>query len=391
MPEIKNLKKVAQRISQAIEDQERIILYGDADLDGTCSVILLEETIKNLGAQIADIYFVNREKEGYGLNKSALNYLRSKAPALLLILDCGIGNFEEVKLANQMGFEVIIIDHHLVLDRLPRAFAVVDPKQKGDRYPFKELATVGIVYRLSRILLKNKLKGLLNQSFLELVALATIADMMPQVEDNQILIEEGLSALEGTQRPGLQVFLDHQKGIGDLGEAKEVAQKITSILNTAGLKDHITKSYLVLTYNRKEPAKRLVGELIQKREKKKKKIEEMINYIEHKLGPSFEDPLIFEGKKGWKLFLAGVVASRICERFKKPTFIFKKGDKLSKGSVRVPQGVNSVKAMTHCSRLLTTFGGHPSASGFSVPTKNLEKFRECLKDYFKNQKSLQHE
>lgn len=384
MPEIKNLEKAAQRISQAIKNKERIILYGDADLDGTCSVIIMEETIQSLGGQISELYFVNRENQGYGLNKSALEHLKDKAPALLIVLDCGIGNIEEVELANQVGFEVIIVDHHIVLDKLPPASIIVDPKQKGDNYPFKELANVGITYRLSRALLEHKLKGMLNQSFLELVALATIADMMPQVEDNQILIEEGLSALAKTQRPGLQVFLDNYQGSEDLGEMKEIAQKITSVLNIAGFEDHLTKSYLVLTCDNKEKAKKLVGELIEKREEKQKKIEEMVNYIERGLesAEKASQPIIFEGKESWGLFLAGVVASRICRTYQKPTFVFKKGPQISKGSVRAPKGIDSVKAMSHCSELLTTFGGHPPASGFTIPTQNLEKFKKCLIEYF---------
>ena len=131
MNEIKNLKKAADRIKKAIKSKEKIILYGDADLDGTSSVVILEETIKNLGGKVTTAYFPDREKEGYGLNEKALDYLKPIAPALIITVDCGIGNFKEVKIAKKIGFEVIVIDHHEPLDSLPEASIVVDPKQKG--------------------------------------------------------------------------------------------------------------------------------------------------------------------------------------------------------------------------------------------------------------------
>ena len=147
--EIKNLKKAANRILKAIKQKEKIIIYGDADLDGVTSVIILEECIKNLGGKITTIYFPDREKESYGLNEKALFYFKEHDPALLIVLDCGIGNFEEMKKAKELGFEVIIIEHHEVLDKLPEASIVVDAKQKGDKYPFKYLATVGVTFRLN--------------------------------------------------------------------------------------------------------------------------------------------------------------------------------------------------------------------------------------------------
>ena len=183
---IKNLKKAAGRILKAIENSERVILYGDGDLDGVSSVIILKETIKTLGGKISSVYFPDRETEGYGITKKALDFLKKFSPALLIALDCGIGNFKEIKEAKKLGFFVIVIDHHKVLDRLPKADIIVDPKQKGDKYLFKELAAVGITFKLSELLLGEKMTESLRKNFLELVALATIADMMPKVDDCRI-------------------------------------------------------------------------------------------------------------------------------------------------------------------------------------------------------------
>src|ERR1035437_2729335 len=178
---IKNIEKAAERIRKAVQDKERIILYGDSDMDGISSVVVLEEAIKNLGGHVEYAFFPDRETDGYGLNLKALEMLKDKVPALLITLDLGIGNIEEVDAANKMGFEVIIVDHHETLFGVPNASIVVDPKQKDDDYPFKGLANVGIAYNLSREMIGKNISQNLKNSFLELAALGTIADMVPQV------------------------------------------------------------------------------------------------------------------------------------------------------------------------------------------------------------------
>ena len=383
--EIKNLKKVAKRILKAIKSKERIILFGDTDLDGACSVIILEESIKNLGGEVSEIYFPDREKEGYGINEKALYYLKKTVPALLISLDCGIGNFKEVNLAKKIGFEVIIIDHHVILNKIPNASIVVDPKQKGDKYPFKDLSNTGIVYKLSQILLKEKLKGFLEKNFLELVALATLADMMPQVGENKILIAEGLDSLDKTLRPALKVLLKTDSIRGEVHN-KMLASKIISVLNIAGSRNHLTESYLFLNSPDEKTAKILAKNLIEKSKEKYLKIREITEEVEQIALENLNSPIIFEGDKDWPLMFLGSVASRICRDFQKPAFLFKKGKIKSKGSVRTPKGLNSVEAMKSCSELLETFGGHPPASGFTVKNENLEKFEQCLVDYFTKRK-----
>ncbi len=382
--EIKNLKKAANRILRAVKNKEKIILYGDSDLDGISSVIILKETLKNLGGKITAVYFPDREGEGYGLNEKALNFLKTEAPALLITLDCGIGNFAEMKLAKKMGFETIIIDHHVVLERLPEASIVVDPKQKGDTYPFKEFAATGLSFKLCQVLLEEKLSLGLKRNFLELVALATLADMMPEREDNQIFIEEGLQSLESTFRPGLKVFFEIDS-IKNALSTREKAQKIISTLNISIPQDHVNKSYLLLTTPSLTTAKILAVELLEKAEQKRIKVREIVQELEERISKKEKEPLIFEGDPSWPIILAGPVASKICYPFQKPTFIFKKGEKESQGSLRMPKGLNGVEALISCKEFLITFGGHPPAAGFSLENKNLEKFKECLVNYFKEE------
>ena len=156
MTEIKNLKKAAQRIKKAVAGKERIILYGDSDLDGVCSVIILQETLLSLGGNICALYFPDREQEGYGITKTALAQLKVHAPGLLISMDLGITNFEEIRQARAMGFEVILVDHHEILDALPEADIIVDPKQPGETYPFHGFAACGLTLRLALMLLSKE-------------------------------------------------------------------------------------------------------------------------------------------------------------------------------------------------------------------------------------------
>jgi len=375
--EIKNLKKAADRITAAIKNKEKIILYGDADLDGITSVIILKESIKNMGGDVASVYFPSRENEGYGITKTALNSLKELSPALFLTLDCGISNFEEVKQAKKMGFEVIIVDHHEILDRLPDASIVVDPKQKGDKYPFKGLAAAGLAYKLSQALLKNKFTDSLKKNFLELVALATLADMMPQEADNKEMTEEGLSVLRNTWRPGLRAFFETED-IKDSETFREICQKIISALNTIEVKDHFPETYLLLTADSLKEAKEKAENLLSKRDKKRQEIREIAEEAESRISKKIKEPIIFEGNSTWFLALLGAAAARICHIHQKPVFLFRKQEKESRGAVRVPAGVNGVELMKKCSKYLVGYGGHPQAAGFSVKNENLEKFKECL-------------
>jgi len=388
--EIKNLEKVADRIREAIKKNEKIILYGDADLDGVSSVIILKEAIKNLNGKISAVYFPDRENEGYGITKKGLDYLKNFSPALFITMDLGIGNFEEVKIAKKLGFEVIIIDHHEILDKIPSASIVVDPQQEGDKYPFKGLATAGISFRLSQILLGTptrpppsrcarapKLTKNLRKNFLELVALATIADMMPRLEENQLFIDEGLESLGRTFRPGLRAFFSIADFRNQLS-LKEISQKIISSLNTSDKIDHLNEIYLLLTEKDERVAKELAKKLLEKGYQRQIRIREITDEVEEKLFKKMKEKVIFEGGDTWSLILLGAVASRICQRYQKPTFLFKIDKEESQGSVRVPRGLDSVKLMQKCSKFLETYGGHPPASGFRIKNKNLEKFKDCL-------------
>ena len=380
---IKNIEKAAERIKKAVQNKERIILYGDSDLDGISSVVILEEAIKSLGGRIDSAFFPDRENDGYGINLRALKKLQNRAPALFITLDLGIGNIKEVDIANEMGFEVIIVDHHETLFGTPAAAIIVDPKQAADDYSFKGLANVGVAFNLCVELLGVNMSENLKNSFLELAALGTIADMVPQVEQNQGIIEQGLRSLKNTFRPALRAFLDI---LGDGKVFEESLPKIISALNASESVDFENETYMLLISSDKKKCMEMTQTLLDKNRYKQEQVKNIVQEVERRISQNPDSQIIFEGDPSWKLTLAGPVASTICNKYEKPAFIYKKMDKESCGSVRNPKGTNSVDAMKECDAFLMTYGGHAQASGFRIKNEHLDKFRNCLADFFKKNK-----
>lgn len=382
--EIKNAKKAAKRILKAIEKSEKIVIYGDADLDGVASVIIMKEAVKSLGGNVCGVYFPDREVEGYGISEIGLDILKGLAPALFIALDCGIGNFKEVKMAKKLGFEVIIIDHHEILDKLPEASIIVDPKQKTDKYPFKGLAAAGVTFKVVEFLLGDKMTENLRRNFLELTALATIADMMPQKEDNEIFIQEGILSLEKSWRPGIKAFFETEliKGYPSLSQK---ISKINSILNIRDIENNLPASFRLLTYSSLAEVNKLIEKLIKKIEARNEKIKEITEEVEVRIFKNKTEPIIFEGDNSFELILISSVASSLCQKYLKPIFLYKKMEKESQGTVRAPKDVDTVALMKKCSEYPLTYGGHAQASGFRIENEKLEKFKSCLiKNYNPN-------
>lgn len=376
---ILNIDKAAERIKKAVANNERIILYGDSDLDGISSVVILEEAIKSLGGHVDSAFFPDREADGYGINLKALEMLKDKAPALFITQDLGIGNIKEVEVANKLGFEVIIVDHHETLKGTPAASIVVDPKQEADQYAFKGLANVGIAYNLCLELLGEDISKNLKNSFLELAALGTIADMVPQIDQNNEIIEQGLRSLKNTFRPALKAFLDI---LGDGKVFEGSLPKIISALNAAESINFKNQSYELLTSSSMPKCKELAEMLLDRNKYKQQQVRNITEEVERRIAKNPDAKIIFEGDPAWKVVLAGSVASIISSKYQKPVFVYKRMDTESCGSVRNPKPTNSVTAMKSCSELLTTYGGHANASGFRVKNENLEKFKICLEKYF---------
>lgn len=382
MMKIKNIEATANRIRKAIEEKEKIVLYGDADMDGTSSVVILKESIEAIGGKIFYSYFPDRGKEGYGLNDGALKFIKDKVgddKILLIVMDCGISNFEEARTAKKLGIDLIIIDHHQPHDKLPEALIIVDPKQEGDEYPFKDFANTGIIFKLAEEL-TGDIFNTLRKSFSELAALATIADMMRQEEDNKKIIKEGLKNLKDTERLGLKVFWT-ERIFKEETLIKDIAQKIVSVLGASDVVDHKTEAYTILTSEDKDEIKNLIIKLIEKNNQKQALVAEMVKEVSEKVSP--DDVIIFYGKEGWAIPLLGSTGSKLENIFKKPVFLYSKSETTSRGAVRMPKGINAVDVMAKSSDILIEYGGHPPAAGFNIDNDKLAEFEENLREYFK--------
>jgi len=385
--EIKNLKEASERIKKAIKENEKIVFYADADIDGVTSCLILEETLKNFNREPSAVLFPDRNEEGYGLNENALNIISHFGPGLLILLDCGISNFQEIKKAKEKGFFVIIIDHHEVINDLPPADLIVNPKQKEDQSPFKYLSNAGVVFKLATEILKEKMGEILKKNFLELVALSTLADMMPEIDENKIFIKEGLEHLKNSWRPSFQAL---NKTLRENTNSQRMfAFKIISLLNTSETIDHLNEIYLFLKETNEEKIKKMIQTFEERVVQKQNKIKEIIQELEKKAIKKINEPIIFEGNEGWPLVLTGTIASRLCVKFEKPTFIFKIKEKESVGSMRTPSKINGIELMKKSAHLLETFGGHPRAGGFRIKNENLENFKKSLiKSLENNQSSI---
>lgn len=381
---LKNLDKAAARLKEAVKKGERIILYGDADLDGVCSAIIMQETLKSLGGNIVRVYFPDRENDGYGITQKALEELKTFSPALLCAMDLGISNFKEIKEAKKLGFDVILVDHHVVLGKLPDADIIVDPKQAGDTYPFKELAACGLTFRLAEEILGNKMSSAMRKSLVELAAIGTIADMMVREQDNNEIIEEGMETLENSWRPGVRAFFDIQE-LKKFPNIESKLQKMISILNVRDVEDGYPASFRILSSDSEREVTLITERLLEVHELRRQQRDRLLAKVRNDILEKKDESIVFEGGEDFDYILLGGLASIISQEEKKPTFMYRKMKEECIGSVRAPSGQDTVEAMKHCKEYTITYGGHPQASGFRVEHKNLEKFKSCLIEYFKEQ------
>lgn len=384
MAVIKNLKASCAYLKRAISQKENIILLSDADLDGVASLVILEESIQSLGGKVVFKYFPNREKDGYGLNKTALRKIKKFAPGVLILSDCGISSLDEVEKAKKLGFEVIIIDHHEILnDQLPRTPFVIDPKQAKDSYPFKLMAACGLCFKFTKRLLGKNMSPLLRESFLELVAIGTIADMMPEQDDNRLFIKRGLEFLNISKRPGILAL---REKFGHLISNKHFVQKIIAALQVTDFsKDNLPENYLLLASDNFSEAEKLSAKIIEKSQARRHLVAQIVEEVIAFQSNSSALVFFVEFKNGFPGSLTGGIASRVCNKIAKPSFITvcnKKG--ICRGSARSIKPVNLVEALNVCSDLFLTYGGHPQAAGFSLSQDNLKELQKRLEDYFSN-------
>ncbi|MCG2690293.1 DHH family phosphoesterase [Candidatus Parcubacteria bacterium] len=381
MPKIKNLIKAIKRTLKAVKTKETVVLFGDADLDGITSTLIIEEALKTLGLQVKKVYFPDRETEGYSLSQEALLQIKSCAPGLLILLDCGVSNHQELKMAHKLGFDILVLDHHEVIKEVPKTGIIVDVKQPKDDYPFKNLSTSSLAYIFARELLGKNLFSKNDESLKELSALGVIADMMEIADVNKEVVESAFKTIFSSFRVGFQVL----RKVVSLkeGTAREFFSQMVGILNITEIENGLTLSYLLLKEANEEKALELAKKLYFDSEKRRQDITDIANSILN-TDEERQSNIIFEGSPDYRQYLTGAVASRVCNKVQKPTFIYRLGQEESRGSVRVPRGVDAVLALKICSNLLLMFGGHKPAAGFSLLNENLDAFKSCLENHFKS-------
>jgi len=388
------MKEAVKRVFYAVKKQEKVAIFGDYDCDGVCSVVILKAALEKLGANLSGgVHIPDRKLEGYGLNIPVIKKLASQKVDLILTVDCGISDIEEIKLAKLLGMDVIVFDHHRVGSKIPSAKVIVDPWQPKDNYPFKELAAAGVVFKLVQALISaDKLQvksGKLTKGWekwlLDLVSLATVADCVPLLGENRTLVRYGLIVLAQTKRIGLQELMK----IARLNPIFEIETLTTNLdayslgfilaprLNAAGRMDHASLAYELLISQERDKARFLAEKINEHNRQRQKLTDQIVAEVESRIKEYLGDknhPVIVEADKSWSPGVIGLVAGKIKDRYQRPTFIFKEEDGFNRGSARSVTTFNIIEAITQCAGLLKEFGGHAASAGLVLENKNFKAF-----------------
>ena len=411
---MKDMDAAVKRITEALESKEKITVYGDYDVDGVTSVTLIYLYLRSLGADV-DYYIPSRAKEGYGLSKMAIDKLAESKTRLVVTVDTGITANAEVDYARGLGIEMVITDHHECHEILPTACAVVNPHRPDCPYPFCELAGVGVIFKVTCAIELTRCAGedaesvieRMCERFIDLVAIGTVADVMPLVDENRMIVKRGLAKIEVTDRCGLAALIDAINNSGNAAGERIAAKKrkvnagfigfgIAPRINAAGRIDSAEKAVaLLLSENRQEAAK-MAQELCEinlRRQIEENSIaEEAYAKIVEKHNFETDRVIVLEADE-WQQGIIGIVASRITEKYGLPSILISFDgamgempgpEDVGKGSGRSVKGMNLVEALDHCRDLLVRFGGHELAAGLSVTRENVDELRRKLNEYAKD-------
>ena len=386
-----DMSQAVSRIYKALLSREKVAIYGDFDVDGVTATAILVEGLSWLGEEGGPTqhhtlsgegrivpYIPDRFYEGRGLQPPAIEELHSQGVSLVITVDCGISNLAETKQAQGMGIDIIITDHHIPPATLPQAIAVIDSKRKDSRYPYPDLAGVGIAFKLLQALFHKDDRKRRLTKLLDLVALGTVTDLVPLVGENRYLVKEGLKMLNNTHRIGLQEMI-RLAGL-ELGklDTKHISKALGPRLNAAGRIEHASTSYRLLTTRSTEEAHDLAAELEELNTERQQLSNEVLSKAKERLIYRTYPPLLIEGDESYPIGIIGLVAGELVDEFGKPAVILNLGPKICRGSCRSIPEFNIVSALGKCHDLLTTFGGHPSAAGFTLARENLAKLEERL-------------
>jgi single-stranded-DNA-specific exonuclease len=374
-----DLPKAVDRINFAIKHHQNIVVYGDYDADGVTATALLCLALKSLGAEVRE-YIPNRFDEGYGLNLEALRTLHEQGTNLIITVDCGIRSWDEADFLNSVAMDLIITDHHYPLDILPHAFAIINPKQPGDTYPDKNLAGVGLAYKLVELIFQSQPNPLDPREYLDLVALGTVADLVPIIGENRSLVRAGMEFIRTPHRQGLMALI----GVSNLTASRisttDISFALAPRLNASGRLESALASLRLLT----SQDVREVGQLAQWLEIQNRERQKITRDIQAKaeLMILVDDQiplLLFAADSEFNPGVVGLAASRLTEQYYRPSIIANIGEKYTRASCRSIPEFHITQALDQCKELLEHHGGHAAAAGFTVQNELLPTLIENMR------------
>ncbi len=364
-----------KRIKKAIENQEKVIIYGDYDVDGITSITVLKSFLKDVGLDV-DYYIPNRLEEGYGLNKNAIDEIAKREYKLMITVDCGISAIEEVDYANSLGIEVIITDHHEPGDEIPKALAVIDNKRKDSKYPFRELAGVGVAFKVSQALAQSmNVREEEYLKYLDIVCVGTISDIVPLVSENRVITKLGLKLVKQTRNMGLRAIIN-SSGYSQINSTT-ISFGVAPRINACGRMGKAEQALKLLLSKDIYEVNKLTQELNsynrERQEIEKEIFENVLTKIEQ--NNLAKNRTIVVGGENWHHGVIGIVSSKITEKYFKPSILLSfEEDGTGKGSGRSIPGFDLHEALMKCENCLEKFGGHSMAVGLTIKKENLEQF-----------------
>lgn len=380
---LKDMDKAAARITRAVDNMEKIAVYGDYDADGVTSTAMLYSYLETRGADVI-FYIPQREGEGYGMNIGAVEYLKEQGVSLIVTVDNGISSVQEVARANELGIDVVVTDHHRPQAILPDAVAVVDAYRPDDTSPYKHFSGVGIAFKLLMALEDGAgdVEDLL-EAYSDLAAIGTIGDIVPLTGENRTLIRAGLERLSQSDRPGVQALLENAGIAGKALTSTNVAFTLVPRINATGRMGAPERAVRLLISGYEEEAEVLSEEICADNEERRRVEAEIAEaaFADIEAKGYMKDRVVVVDGENWHHGVIGIVASRVTERCGKPCMIISRGETEAKGSGRSIEGFSLFEAICACGDLLIKFGGHPMAAGITLKPENIEAFRKRINRY----------
>ena len=371
------MEEASIRVINAITNKEKICVYGDYDVDGTCAASLMYSFLKELDSDVF-VYIPNRLTEGYGISTQSIDYINERGAKLIISVDCGITAVEEVDYANKLKIDTIICDHHQPKEELPRAYAILDPLKPGDNYPFKYLSGAGVAFKLARAVSDRIGRKENVLQYLDLVALAGAADIVPLVDENRVLVKAGLELINNNPRPGILSLIKSAKMSPGNLSAGQVVFTIAPRINAVGrLGDAIRAVDLFIAKESVEADK--LAQVLEGENTERRKIDEVtfshaIELVEKQIDLENDLGIVLH-HDNWHPGVIGIVASRLVEKYYRPTVLLTTIDGVAKGSARSINGFNIYEALESSSDLLLQFGGHEAAAGLALEIDKIDEFR----------------